>query len=128
MKKHMTLAIGLGLALTLTAAPVMAETFSASSPGFGGDVTVTLEVEDGTVTDVQIEGAAETPDLGGAAMPVMAQEILEGQTPYVDGYSGASLTSTAILTAAQAAFEAAGISVEPPALEQGDRGRERRRI
>ena len=120
MKKMLSIALGLSLALALGAAPCMAETFSATEAGFGGDVTVTLEVEDGTVTDVQIEGLAETESIGGAAMPVLAQEILDGQTPYVDACSGATFTSTAVLTAAEKAFEAAGLSVEAPEVVQGE--------
>ena len=120
MKKHLSILMGAGLSLALFAATVSAETFVATAEGFGGDVSVTLEVTDGTVTDVQVEGAAETADIGGAAMPVLAQEMLDGQTPYVDSVSGATFTSKGVLAAAEEAFAAAGLSVEAPEVIQGE--------
>ena len=43
-------------------------TYTASSQGFGGPVDVTVTVGNkGGITDVAIAGAAETPDVGGAA-------------------------------------------------------------
>jgi len=91
-----------------TAAPVVGGgnykpgTYTASSKGFGGDVTVTITVdENGAIADVKIEGANETPALGGVAMEKLQIKILDAQSAEVDGMTGASFTSKAVLTAAQ---------------------------
>ncbi|MBR0407850.1 MAG: FAD-dependent oxidoreductase [Clostridia bacterium] len=120
MKKTLSLLLCAVLLLTLCAVPALAETVSVTEAGFGGDVTVTLTVEDGKVTDVQIVGPGETEALGGAAMPVLAEEILAAQSPYVDAYTGATVTSTAVLAAAEKAFAEAGLSVEAPEVVKGE--------
>ena len=118
MKKILSLA--LCLILAFCACPALAETVSVTEEGFGGDVTLTLTAEDGVVTDVQIEGPGETAELGGMAMPALAQAILDAQSPYVDAYTGASVTSAAVLTAAEKAFAEAGIEVEAPEAVVGE--------
>ena len=118
MKKVLSLV--LCAMLMLCAIPALAETVSVTEAGFGGDVTVTLTVEDGKVTNVEIVGLSETADLGGKAMPAMAKAILEAQSPYVDAYSGATMTSNAVLTAAEKAFAEAGIAVEAPEAVKGE--------
>lgn len=106
--------------LMLCAVPALAESYSVTESGFGGDVTLTLTVEDGKVTAVDIVGLSETADLGGKAMPAMADAILEAQSPYVDAYTGATMTSTAVLAAAEKAFAEAGIDVAAPEVVKGE--------
>lgn len=118
MKKILSLV--LCALLALCALPALAETYSATEEGFGGDVTVTLTVEDGQLADVQIEGPLETAEVGGMAMPELAKAILAAQSPYVDAYSGASVTSAAVLAAAEKAFADAGLAVEAPEAVQGE--------
>ena len=98
----------------------LADTFAATAAGFGGDVTVTLSVEDGKLAGVEIAGPAETEALGGAAMPVLADEILAAQSPYVDAVAGASVTSAAVVAAAEQAFAAAGLAVDKPEEVKGE--------
>ena len=98
----------------------LADTFAATASGFGGDVTVTLSVEDGKLAGVEIAGPAETEALGGAAMPVLADEILAAQSPYVDAVAGASVTSAAVVAAAEQAFAAAGLAVDKPEEVKGE--------
>lgn len=89
-----------------------AGTYEAAEKGFGGDVTVTLTVdESGKVTAVDVTADGETPDLGGKAAPKMAQAILDSQSLAVDTVSGATITSQAVLTATEAALSQAGIDV-----------------
>lgn len=73
-------------------------TASATEAGFGGPVTVTLDVDVAaqSVVGVAIEGDAETPEKGGKAIEVMQQAMLEIGSIEVDGVSGASVTSEAI--------------------------------
>ena len=83
--------------------------YTATADGFGGPVEVTVEIgSNGGITDVTIKGDKETPDIGGAAIPVLKQAILTNQTADVDGVSGAAFTSDAVGTAAGAALAQAG--------------------
>ena len=118
MKKIVSLI--LSLALLALCAGALADTFAATAAGFGGDVTVTLSVEDGKLAGVEIAGPAETEALGGAAMPVLADEILAAQSPYVDAVAGASVTSAAVVAAAEQAFAAAGLAVDKPEEVKGE--------
>ena len=89
-------------------------TASATLPGYGGDVTVTLTVDtaSGTVTDAVIEGAAETPERGGRAISVMQEQIISTGSIDTDMVAGATVTSSAIMDASAIAYnEAMGISV-----------------
>ena len=80
-------------------------TYTASSKGFGGAVTVTIAVDDAQITDVVIEGADETPNIGGAALATLAAQIKDGAQ--VDGVSGATVTGTAVKEALSFALAAA---------------------
>ena len=93
-----------------TAGEFQAGTYTGTANGFGGPVDVTLTVGDaGGITNVEIKGDGETPDVGGAAIPTLAGRILEAQSAEVDGVSGATFTSQAVLdAAAQAVAQASG--------------------
>ncbi len=91
---------------TTTAAPETTEakpeslytagTYSATEQGFGGPVTVTLTVSDNEITDVTIEGEAETPTIGGAALDTLKQAVLDAQSGEIDAVAGATITSEAV--------------------------------
>ena len=84
-------------------------TYTATADGFGGPVEVSVEIgSNGGITDLTIKGDKETPDVGGAAIPVLKQAILTNQTADVDGVSGATFTSDAVKTATAAALAQAG--------------------
>ncbi len=79
--------------------------YTASADGFGGPIEVTLTVgETGGVTNVSITGEKETPEVGGAAIPMLTERILAAQSADVDAVSGATFTSTGVLEAAASAF------------------------
>ena len=83
--------------------------YSASADGFGGPVDVTVEIgSNGGITDLKITGDSETPDIGGAAIPVLKNAILTSQSADVDGVSGATFTSSAVKTAVAKALAEAG--------------------
>jgi len=88
-----------------------AGTYEAEAQGFGGTVKVAVTVSETEITDVVITGEKETPALGGVAIETMSESILKAQTPNVDGVSGATVTSKAIVAAATAALEAAGADI-----------------
>lgn len=75
-------------------------TYQAEAQGFGGAVSVELTVDAEKITDVKITGDSETDGIGSKAVADMPQQILDAQTTEVDGVSGATVTSTAIRTAA----------------------------
>ena len=73
-----------------------AGTYTATEDGFNGDVTVTITFgDDGTITDVVIDGPGETPEFGGNAITELQASILENQAVPTDVVSGASVTSGA---------------------------------
>ncbi len=83
-------------------------TYEKSAKGFGGDCTVTMTVSENEITDVQIDGSDETENIGSFAVTLLQKAILDNQTTKVDAISGATVTSNAILNAANQALSAAG--------------------
>jgi fumarate reductase flavoprotein subunit len=77
----------------------------ATAPGFGGDVTVAVTMADGYITDVKITGDMETPTIGGIALTRAPGIIKKNNSAVFDAISGATVTSGAISTAAQAAID-----------------------
>ena len=101
MKKILAALLALVMCLGL-ASTGMAETFSATQQGFGGAVTVTLTVEDGVIKEAVIDAPNETPALGGQAAETLAKAMVEQNTVKVDAVAGATITSEAVLAAAEA--------------------------
>ena len=84
-------------------------TYTAEAEGFGGTVTVTLTVDANSITDAVLEGAGETPSVGGAALETLAQQLKDANSAEIDGVSGATVTSGAVkAAAAKALAEAKG--------------------
>ena len=106
MKK--TLCLMLFVVLFTLQVAGLAETYTATEKGFGGDVNVTLTIENGILTDVSVTGEMETEGVGSRAIEALPSMMVDGNTVKVDGISGATLTSNAILSAAQKALEASG--------------------
>ena len=68
-----------------------------SSNGFGGDVVVTITVNDETkeILSVESAGEKETEAVGGAALETLDTNFLAAQSAEFDGVSGATVTSDA---------------------------------
>ena len=81
-----------------------AGTYTGEGQGFGGAVTVAITVDADSITDVKIEGADETPNIGGAAFEDLAAQIKDAQSAEIDGVSGATLTSNGVKEAATMAI------------------------
>lgn len=95
-------------------------TYTAEAKGMGGTVTVTVTVSEDAITAVEAAGPDETPGVGVPALDVVANAILEAQSVDVDGVTGATVTSTAVKTAAAAALaEAAGETVDKGNVPDG---------
>ncbi|MCR5088208.1 MAG: FAD-dependent oxidoreductase [Oscillospiraceae bacterium] len=79
--------------------------YEASAPGFGGTVTVRLTLDGEKVVAAAVEGAGETPTVGGLALE-QYRESLIGVTAAeeIDGVSGATFSSNAVRNAAAAIF------------------------
>ena len=90
-----------------------AEDYTASAPGMGGDVPVTATYEDGRITAVTVGENNETPGIGDKAVEALPARIVEEQSLTVDAVAGATVTSEAILAAAEAALTAGGVDVTP---------------
>ncbi|WP_019228461.1 FAD-dependent oxidoreductase [Sedimentibacter sp. B4] len=85
-------------------------TYTAEAKGFGGTVTVSGTFKDNVIQDLTVEAADETKDIGGKAAETLKEAILEAKSADVDGISGATYTSEAVLSAAKKVFnQAAGI-------------------
>ena len=82
-------------------------TYTGEEQGFGGAVVVEITTDASGITAVTVTGDSETPTIGGAALETLAAQILEAQSAEIDGVSGATVTSDAARTAAEAAIAAA---------------------
>jgi fumarate reductase flavoprotein subunit len=91
-------------------------TYSAQSIGIDL-MTVTMTFSETAIEDVSID-AHETLAVGGSIIPVLADSILENQSPDVDVISGASITSKAVREAARNCVAQAKGEAEP--LEADD--------
>ena len=129
--KNRVIAILLALAMVLSLAACGAAsseetvggavTGSATAKGFAGDVTVTLAVTDGVLTEVTAEGPEETEGVGSVALEDLPAAMLKTNSITVDAMSGATFTSNAILEAAAAALESAGLTAaDLKAVEGGE--------
>ena len=74
----------------------MAEDYTATAKGFGGDVTVTLTIEDGKLTAVKAEGPDETEGIGSKALEELPEAMVARNSVEVDTVASATVTSTAV--------------------------------
>ena len=97
-------------------------TYTSQANGFGGPVEVTLTVGDGGgITEVSVKGASETPEIGGAALPVLQDQLLKTQSAELDGVSGATFTSDAVRKAAGVCIaQASGEEIPEIPTPEGD--------
>lgn len=79
-------------------------TYSATTKGFGGDVTVTVIVDANSITDVTAVGDSETAGIGSNAIEQLPAKILEAQSADVDVVAGCTMSSNAVIDAANAAL------------------------
>ena len=82
--------------------------YTATAQGMG-DVTVTITIgDDGSIADVVIDGPDETPGIGSTAIEQLQPAILEAQSADVDVIASATITSNAVIEAAQSCLDQAG--------------------
>ena len=95
-------------------------TYSATEKGYGGDITVTLTVSNGVITEAKIEGKSETPEIGEPALAELSERIVAANSYDVDVVSGATITSSAVKRATKDAMTQAGLLEETAACPTGD--------
>lgn len=75
----------------------------------GADITITVTMKDGWMTDVNIDGPDETPSAGGALITILEPKIKEYNTfdlaNLIDGISGATITFNGVKAAGEKAIE-----------------------
>lgn len=81
--------------------------YSDTQLGFGGKITVTLTFDEASITAVEVVGDSESAGIGSDAVEKLPQEILAAQSAQIDDISGATVSSKAILVAAQNCINAA---------------------
>ncbi len=79
-------------------------TYSEQADGLESPVTVTITVDNKTITDVQVDVSGETPNIGAQIGDVVTQQILDAQSSAIDGVSGATVSSDAVKAALDAAI------------------------
>jgi len=83
-------------------------TYTGTAAGRNGDVVVSVTVANGKIASVDVVQHEETPGLCEGAIAEVPAAIVKKQSTKVDAVSGATITSKAIMAAAQAALANAG--------------------
>lgn len=118
MKKKVALALVAALAMGVfvgcskpadnSAAGYKDGTYEGVGKGFGGDITVSVEVKDGKISKVDLVNVAdETPGIGDEGAKAVAERIVEAQSAEVDAESGATGSSNGTMDAVKDALSKA---------------------
>ena len=101
------------------------EEMTGKAKGFQSEVTVTLTVDAGVITGIKVDSTGETKGFGtrcGEDEAFLVQFIGKKATPDlgegIEALSGATVTSDAVVLAANAAIGVAVAEVEIPAVEE----------
>ena len=97
-------------AATTEAVAPAAASYTGTAQGMGGEVSVTLTIENGVITDCVATGDKETDGIGSVVIAQFPAQVVEGNTINLDAVSGATITSNAFIEAAKAALTAAGLN------------------
>ena len=100
MRKTITWVLVLSMCLALLCVPAMAEgvytpgTYTGVSTGHEGGLSVTVTVDENSITEAIVDVSHETPMIGGLAGEELEAQILAAQGTEIDGVSGATETSS----------------------------------
>lgn len=110
MKKLTALLASATMALSLVGCSA-GKTYTGEAYGHDKEnpVKVTLTIKDKTITKVEVDASHETNGIGSKAAETMPGAIVATNSLDVDGVSGATQTSKAIIEAATAALKQAGL-------------------
>ena len=69
---------------------VKAGIYKSTAEGFGGDIEVSLEVDESKIVKIEVS-ESETPTIGGAAIAQLKEDIVNKQSINLDTVSGATV-------------------------------------
>lgn len=81
--------------------------YTATAEGHNGDVSVTVTIADGKISNVVLGEHSETEGVADPAIEQVPAAIIAANSTEVDSVSGATVTSDAIKTAVNSALEQA---------------------
>ena len=100
-------------------------TYEGTAEGISSTVKVTMTFSDSAVTDVVVDTSGETASFGAAAADELREQLLAAGSAEIDGVSGSTVTSDAVMKAAKSCFaqakgEATVSSVQLPTGDETD--------
>ena len=100
-------------------------TYEGTAEGISSTVKVTMTFSDSTVTDVVVDTSGETASFGAAAADELREQLLSAGSAEIDGVSGSTITSDAVMKAAKSCYaqakgEAVVSSVQLPTGDAND--------
>jgi uncharacterized protein with FMN-binding domain len=89
--------VGLSVYFWLSIPGVISDgVYTASTDSFGGPLTVAVTIVGGEIAEIEVVEHNDTPFVAAGAISRVIPAIIEAQSPDVDVYSGATVTSNAI--------------------------------
>ena len=100
-------------------------TYEGTAEGISSTVKVTMTFSDSAVTDVVVDTSGETASFGAAAADELREQLLAAGSAEIDGVSGSTITSDAVMKAAKSCYaqakgEATVTSVQLPTGDEND--------
>jgi len=100
-------------------------TYEGTAEGISSTVKVTMTFSDSAVTDVVVDTSGETASFGAAAADELREQLLAAGSAEIDGVSGSTITSNAVMKAAKSCYaqakgEAVVSSVQLPTGDEND--------
>ena len=118
-------AVSSGAGSVAAGATYIPGTYEGTAQGISSTVKVTMTFSETAVTDVVVDTSGETASYGAAAADELRQQLLEAGSAEIDGVSGSTITSDAVMKAAQSCYaqakgEAVVTSVQLPSGDEND--------
>ena len=79
-------------------------TYEGTAEGISSTVKVTMTFSDNAVTDVVVDTSGETASFGAAAADELREQLLAAGSAEIDGVSGSTITSDAVMKAAKSCY------------------------
>ena len=100
-------------------------TYEGTAEGISSTVKVTMTFSDSAVTDVVVDTSGETASFGAAAADELREQLMTAGSAEIDGVSGSTITSDAVMKAAKSCYaqakgEAVVSSVQLPTGDEND--------
>ena len=79
-------------------------TYEGTAEGISSIVKVTMTFSDSAVTDVVVDTSGETASFGAAAADELREQLMAAGSAEIDGVSGSTITSDAVMKAAKSCY------------------------